>query len=89
MPSALDQREVGRVGDQELALGVGQVADQLVAPVGGVGADHHGAGQGRRLEPEDELGHVVEQDGDVEGTVLARWRWSQAARAAARATTSA
>ncbi len=69
---ALHQGQVGRVGDQELALGVGQVAHQLVAAVGRVGPDHHGAGQGGRLEPEDELGHVVEHERDVEGAVLPR-----------------
>ncbi len=69
--SPFHQGQVGGVGDQELALGVGQVAHQLVAAVGGVGADHHGADQRRRLEPEDELGHVVEHEGDVEGAVLA------------------
>ena len=48
---------------------MGQVAGQLVAPVRRVGPDHHGAGQGGRLEPEDELGDVVEQHGHVEGPV--------------------
>ncbi len=46
---------------------MGQVAHQLVAPVGRVGPHHDGTGQRGGLEPEDELGDVVEQDGDVEG----------------------
>ena len=65
------QGQVGGVGDQELAFGVGQVARQLVAAVRGVGAHHHGADQRGRLEPEDELWDVVEQEGDVEGAVQA------------------
>ena len=70
-PGAFHQREVGRVRDEELALGVREVAHQFVPAVGRVGPDHDSAGEGRRLEPEDELGHVVEHDRDVEGTVLA------------------
>ena len=46
-----------------------QVAGQLVAPMGRVGPDDHGAHQRGRLEPEDELGDVVEQHGHVEGAV--------------------
>ena len=67
----LHQGEVGRVGDQELALGVREVPHQLVPPMRRVGPDHHRSGQRGRLEPEDELGHVVEHDGHVEGAVTA------------------
>jgi len=48
---------------------VREVAGQLVAPVGRVRPDHHRADEGGRLEPEDELGNVVEQHGHVEGAV--------------------
>ena len=48
-----------------------EVPHQLVPPVGRVGPDHHRSRQGGRLEPVDELGHVVEHDGDVEGAVVA------------------
>ena len=48
-----------------------EVPHQLVAAVRRIGPDHHRAGQGGRLEPEDELGHVVEHEGDVEGAVVA------------------
>ena len=60
------QGEVLPVGDQELALGVGEVAGQLVAAVGGIGPDHDRTGQSRPAHPEDELGHVVEEQGDME-----------------------
>ena len=65
----VDEGERGGVGDEELALGVGEVADQLVAAVRGVGPDDDGPRQCRAPEPEDELGNVVEQDGDVERAV--------------------
>ncbi len=65
---AFDERP-GRpcIGDEQLALGVGEVAGQLVAPVGRVAADHHRAGERRAPEPEHELGDVVEEQRDVEG----------------------
>ena len=46
-----------------------QVAGELVAPMGRVGPDDHRAHQRGRLEPEDELGDVVEQHGHVERAV--------------------
>ena len=46
-----------------------EVAGQLVAPMGRVGPDHDRTHQCSRLEPKDELGDVVEQDGDVEGAL--------------------
>ena len=65
---AVDEAQVGRAGDEELALRVGQVSGQLVATVRGVGADHGGPDQGGGLEPEQEVHRVVEQESDVEGT---------------------
>ncbi len=61
--------EVRRLGHQELALGVREVAGQLVAPMGRVGPDDHGAHRRGRFEPEDEFGNVVEQHGHVKGAV--------------------
>ena len=63
---ALDQREVVDAGHQQLALGVGEVAGQFVAPVGGVAADDDGAGQGCGTHPEYVLGHVVHEQGHME-----------------------
>ncbi len=65
----LDEGEVGRLGHHELALGVRQVAGQFVAPMGRIGPDDHGAHQRGGLQPEDELGDVVEQHGHVERSV--------------------
>ena len=65
---ALDELPVGGVGDEQLALGVGEVAGELVAPVGRVAADHDGPGQCRAPHPEDVLRHVVHEQGDVEGS---------------------
>ena len=60
--------EVGRLGDEELARRVPDVASQLGAPAGGVDADDDGPGQAGRPQPHGELGNVVEEDADVEGT---------------------
>jgi len=62
----LHQQPVGGRGHQQLRLGVGQVAGQLLAPVGGVAADDHGAGQGGPAHPEHELRHVVHEQRHVE-----------------------
>jgi len=67
-----DQREETLVGDQELAVGMGQVPGQLVTSMGGVAADHHRAGEGRPSHPEHVLGDIVEQQSDVERTRLAQ-----------------
>ena len=67
---AFHQGQIGGVRDEELTLGVREVPHQLVPAVRRVGPDNHGTGQGGRLEPEDEFGHVVEHDGDVEGAVV-------------------
>ena len=86
---AFDQGPVSRVGDEQLALGVGEVAGQLVAPVGRVAADHHRAGERRAPDPEHELGDVVEEQRDVEGAGAAqRARAGPPARAWARSTSS-
>ena len=69
---AFHQRQVRRVRDEELALGVREVPHQLVSAMRRVGPDHHRAGQSGRLEPEDELGDVVEHEGDMERAVVAR-----------------
>ena len=54
-----------RLGDDELAVGVGDVAQQVLAAAGVVEADDGGAGEGGAAEGEEVLGHVVEQDGDM------------------------
>ncbi len=46
-----------------------EVAHELVAPVRRVRSDDHRADQRGCLEPKDELGHIVEQDGDVKRAV--------------------
>ena len=58
---AFDQFPVGRIGDQELALGVGQVAGEVVTPVGGVAPVYDGAGKCGTAHPEDVLGDVVHE----------------------------
>ena len=56
--------EVGR-GHQRLAVGVVDQLGELLAPVGRVDADHDRARQRPGGEPEEVVGHVVEQDADV------------------------
>ncbi len=63
----LDQLAVGGGGDQQLTLGVGEVTGELVAPVGRIPAHHDRPGQRRPAHPEHVLGHVVHQQGHVEG----------------------
>ena len=63
----LDERQMRNVCDQQLALGVRDVAGELVAAVIRVPPDHDVAPEGGSSEPEAELGHVVEQDADVRG----------------------
>lgn len=60
------------VGDHEPAVDVGDVGGQLRVAPGGVQARHGRARQGGRAEPEDEVGHVVQQDPDVERAVAAQ-----------------
>ena len=62
----LDEVRLRRVRDHELAVGVPQVACQLVAPTGGVGADDDGPAEGRGREEEHVLDRVLEQHADVE-----------------------
>ena len=64
----VEQVGVGRVDDEHLAVGVGDVPGQLGAPAGRVDADDRGAGEGRGAEPVDVLGDVVGEDADVQGT---------------------
>src|ERR1700733_14554049 len=54
------------VGGEQLARGMGEVARQLLAAMGGVGADNDGAAQLGPAHPEDVLGDVVEEEGDME-----------------------
>jgi hypothetical protein len=63
---AVKERERRRVGHQKLTLGVPQIADEFLAPVSRIGPYQHSPGQGRRLQPEDELRHVLEEDGHME-----------------------
>ena len=64
---AFDEGPVSHVGDEQLALGVGEVAGQFVAPMGRIPADRHRTGERSAPEPEHELGDVVEEQRDVEG----------------------
>ena len=64
--------QVGALGDQQPALGVQDVAGQLGAPAGGVDPGDGGPREGRRAQPEGELGGVVEQDAEVR--LGARWQ---------------
>ena len=68
---AVDEGECGAVGDEELALGMGEVAHELVTAVRGVGPHDDRTGQGGALEPEDEFGDVVQEDSHVKWSVRA------------------
>jgi hypothetical protein len=58
---------VAAVGDDQLAVGMADVVGQLVAPPGRVDPHRGGAHQGGAGDPEQEFGHIVEEDADVEG----------------------
>ena len=62
----VEQRGVVGVGDHELAVGVADVAGELVAATGVVDADDRGAGQRGAEQGEQVVGGVVEQHADVE-----------------------
>ncbi|GGW78272.1 hypothetical protein GCM10010383_02040 [Streptomyces lomondensis] len=62
---ALEQRQVGPLGDQDPALGVQDVAGEFGTTASGVDAGDRRPGQGRRAQPKGELGRVVEQDAEV------------------------
>ena len=67
---AAEQWQVAGFGDDQLAVGVADVPGQFLPASGGVDADQGGAGQGGATEPQRELGHVVEQDPDMEGRAV-------------------
>jgi aminoglycoside phosphotransferase (APT) family kinase protein len=62
----LDQRSLGAVGDEDLTVAVADVAGQLGAATRRVDPHHGGAGKGGAAEKKEKLGHVVEQDTDME-----------------------
>jgi hypothetical protein len=66
---AVEQRRQRVLRDDELAVGVADVAGQLLAPPSGVDADDAGAAQRSGTEEEHVLGDVLEQHADVDGTV--------------------
>ena len=61
----LEQAGLGRVGDDQLAVGMADVGRQFSAPPGGIDPDDGGAGQGRPSDPEEILGHVFQEHADV------------------------
>ncbi len=61
VPDTVDEAEVARFGQQQLDVGVGHVARQVLAAPRVVEADHHRAGERRAAQGEDVLGGVVEQ----------------------------
>ncbi len=62
---AVEQRQMGALGDQHPAFGVQDVAGQFGAATRGVDARDGGPGQGRRAQPQREFGGVVEQHPEV------------------------
>ena len=56
------------VCDDQLAVDVADLGLEFSTPAGRVDADDRGPGQGRCAQPEHELGSVLQQDPDVEGT---------------------
>ena len=64
--NTVEQLEVVRLGDHEADVAVLDVALQVLAPTGVIETDDGGARQSGAAEGEQVLGHVVEQDADVE-----------------------
>ena len=62
----VEELGVGGVGENDRAVGVPDVAGQLLAPASGVDAHDDPPAQGCTGEEEDVLGHVVEQHPDME-----------------------
>ncbi|GHA70434.1 hypothetical protein GCM10010305_11010 [Streptomyces termitum] len=62
---AVEERQVGALGDEDPAGGVGDVAGEFGAAPGGVDPGGGGPREGRRAEPERVLGGVVEQEAEV------------------------
>ena len=67
-----EQRDPVGIGDDQLAVGAADVLGQFVAPVGGVDADDHSAGQRGPRQQEEVLGGVLHQHADVERTGLSQ-----------------
>ena len=63
------QRRLGGVGEDQLAVGVPDVVRQRSSPPSRIDADHGGAGEGGPEEHEDVLGQVLQQHADVEWSV--------------------
>ncbi len=80
---AVEQVRVAAFGDDELAVGVGDVAGELGATACRVDADDDGVGERGRTEPHRELGDVVEEQADVRRRVRVEGRLQ--ARGACRA----
>ncbi len=68
---AFEEWNVAGIGDDRPAVGMADVVGQLIPATGRVDAHHCGTNQRRAGDPEQELGHVVEEDADVEGPVPA------------------
>ena len=56
------------LGDDQLAVGIGDVACELGSLAGRVDADHRGATHRAGSQPQAQLGNVLEQESDVERT---------------------
>ena len=63
---AVEQREELPLGHDELAVGVADVGGELGAAPRRVDAHHRGPRHRARAEPEAQLGHVLEEEADVE-----------------------
>lgn len=65
----LQQRRVHPGRHQYLAVRVAHEHSQLVSAVGGVDPHHDTSGKRRRCQPEDVIGHVVQQNPDMRRTL--------------------
>ena len=65
---AIDERKVGGRGDEELALGMGEISGELISSVSWVCPYDCGTDQGCCFEPQEVVHRVVEHDGDMEVT---------------------
>src|SRR5688572_18118526 len=61
----LEEIPTVRVSDDDLTIRMANVAGKFSPASGRVDANHRGPRQRCRSDPEDELGHVVEQDADM------------------------
>src|SRR5882762_4304994 len=64
---AVEQPHLTLLGNDQLAVGMANVAFELCAPAGGVDPDDHRSGEGRAAQEEHVLGHVFEQHADMPG----------------------